>query len=616
MSGFYTASDLDTVLLNCSPPGDINMPSASLSILKTYLEQHNYSAKVIYWNVLIFDLLRKYPEIKTDDKAAQELNVLTILPHLFERHSANSKQRHLLMQRFRTFLHSEKKLSSSYITSLLEAINHHIDNFISYKLKELTQVHSKFLFGISAKYYEWIWGLYLIEKLKGINEEVQTIVGGFSRKNSARSFISLNREIDYCMYGESEESLVMLMNALQRGKSGLEDVPCLFYREGNHIGTGIAVEKTSHEFRESLFPDYSDYFETIGQKPLPKHTNFRLPLDGTRGCSWNRCRFCVATQGIKYHERSATSLLNEMSYQAGKYNCFSFYTTDDDFNPRKSDRLMEMFNIIVENGLENKFSLETWLTPSTVNYDHLEKLASVTKLKLKAGLESTSDRLLEKMDKKNRFIDNLLFLLNADRIISDFHITYSIITDIPDETRKDVLEAIENLNYLRFFIPAKVCLCFNYFQLAESSYYFRKMEEKEKDKYIPDGYGIFAPQQYTNKENRFRFFFNTKTSQNNKDLWTDFKKVNEGLIANAHDYRIDKNDKMYYEFAGNRQIKCLSLSSLEINILNQSGNKGLCSEKELLKNYDNSDVLSSLDKLQKEKLIYRTHEHYLPLVSA
>lgn len=615
MVGIRAASAPDNILLNCSPPGDIDMPSASLSILKAYLEKHHYPAKVIYWNILIFDILKEYPEIKLDNRTARELSVLTVLPHLFERNVENSEKHNLLLQRFRSFLHAEQKLSISYVAGLLQDINLHIDNYVSLKIKELTPVHSKFLFGISAKYYEWIWGLYLIGKLKQVNKEVQTIMGGFSRRDSARSFISLNREVDYCMYGESEESLVKLMNALRQRLELSEEVPRLFYREGNRIEKGKPTEKTSHEFRENLFPDYSDYFETIGQRPLPKHISVRLPLDGTRGCSWNRCRFCVATQGIKYHERSAKSLIQEMRHQSEKHNCFSFYTTDDDFNPEKSKRLMEMAEIIRRNEYENKFGLETWLTPTTVDFDHLEQLAGVSKLKVKAGLESTSDRLLEKMDKKNRFIDNLLFLLKADRIIPDFHITYSIITGIPDETRDDILEAIENLEYLRFFIPAKVRLCFNKFQLADGSFYFKKMEEQDKDSYIPDGYGIFAPDQCTNKENRFRFFFNTKISQSDSDLWENFRKLNDQLIENPHEYQIDVNRLIYYEFAGKKQVKSISLTPLEVTILKNSGKKNICSEKDFIKRYTRSEVLSSLDKLQNEKLVFRTQDQFLSIVS-
>jgi len=48
------------IILNCLPPFPIDCPAAAASILKAYLCKHGYSVKVIYWNILLYNLENEF----------------------------------------------------------------------------------------------------------------------------------------------------------------------------------------------------------------------------------------------------------------------------------------------------------------------------------------------------------------------------------------------------------------------------------------------------------------------------------------------------------------------------------------------------------------------------
>ena len=39
-----------------------------------------------------------------------------------------------------------------------------------------------------------------------------------------------------------------------------------------------------------------------------------IPIEGARGCHWNRCHFCFLNQGYKYRRKSAEVIKEEILY--------------------------------------------------------------------------------------------------------------------------------------------------------------------------------------------------------------------------------------------------------------------------------------------------------------
>ena len=607
------------IILNCMPPGNIDMPSASLSILKSYLEHQGYTVIIVYWNLLILDCIQKNTAICLENKTINDISVLPILPFLYHLNRGDKCKQQNLLEIFSGFLVQKYAPDSLDLVNEIIDLKVAIDALFETKLQQLLNKQQPCLFGISAKYSEWIYGLDLIRKAKKIMPELQTIIGGFTRQDAAFEFISINELIDFSTFGESENCLLRWMQATESSNPNFDGVPNLFYRRGEEISQNKLRMRVNPDFRENIFPDYSDYFSTHKNCTELKNMEPRLPLDGTRGCSWNRCRFCVATQGIHYFERSAKSLVNEMHHQYQEHGISSFYTTDDDFNSQDSDRLLNISEFLTENSSIENLSIETWLTPSNVNFTHLEFLNSLCDLKLKAGFESTSDLLLKKMQKKNRFIDNLLFLKNLYHQSPDFQITYSIIMGIPDESPEDVNDAIKNLDYLRFLIPKNVELCYNKFQMAQGSSYFKSASDSEKESYKADGFGLYASSEYVMDERRFLFFFNTKKILANDNLWTAFKAKEVEIKSQNSAYKIDQNSQSYIEFTNEQPIKTIVLSDLKIKLLEMLEHS-IFTKPSILNqikftDFSESEIEESLTKLVEQKLLFFADDQYISILS-
>lgn len=599
------------------PPGTIDMPSASLSILKSYLEYYGYRVIIVYWNLMILDSIQKNTAISLENKSINDISVLPSFPYLYHINQDNKQKQQYLLESFNGFLEEKYEPHSPDLVREITDLKAKIDLLIESKLQQLLTKYTPCLFGISAKYSEWIYGLDLIHKAKKIMPELQTIIGGFTRKDAALEFISINKMIDFSTFGESEDSLMQWMQESAKVEPHFENVPQLFFRKNEKICHSNLQINLKPDFRESIFPDYSDYFMAFQNCAELQSLEVRLPLDGTRGCSWNRCRFCVATQGTHYFERSAKSLIDEIHHQFRKHGILSFYTTDDDFNPKGSDRLLKISDMLAENSSIENLSIETWLTPSNVNYTHLAFLSSACNLKLKAGFESTSDLLLKKMQKKNRFIDNLLFLKNVYHQNPNVHISYSIIMGIPDESPKDVKNAIKNLDYLRFLIPENVELCFNKFQMAKGSFYYKHASNSEKKNYKADGFGLYAPSEYVKGERKYLFFFNTKKTLANEDLWDLFKAKDKEMQDRSFSCIIDAKNQCYTEYSHKQLIKKIDLSDLDTKLLKLLDFSILSKEdligNKSIPNYSEKEIDASLTKLLEKKILFSSDNSFISI---
>jgi hypothetical protein len=606
-----------TIILNCLPPGNLDMPSSSLSILKAFLKYHGYNVKVIYWNFIILESILKHLPLNISVISANDLTVLSILPYLLTTNNNYLKQNKLVEIIKKYYI---KEVDNSTIIKDIIKLQKQVDNIITLKLNKLNNEYQIPLFGISAKYYEWIYGIDLIKKIKSINPDIKTVIGGFSQLESAQTFISMEPDIDFSMYGECEYSLKILSDELNALKPNYQNIlNNTFYKENKCVLRGSGSSKAcDFSFRDSVFPDYSDYMQVCNSSDLKKYFTIKFPLDGTRGCSWNKCRFCVATRGIKFYERTAKSLNEEIRYQSEKHNIFSFYTTDDDFNSRNSERIKDFSLLRIEHPDDrNVYKLETWLTPKKVSREQLELFNSVFDLKLKAGFEATSDSLLRKMRKENRFIHNILFLKYWQSISPDFKMTYSIIMGIPDETKDDVEDALSNLDYLRFFIPRNVTLCFNKFQLSYGSSYYRAMPQKEKEAYLPDGYAIYVNEKYLKGDNKYLFFFNTLLKLANEQQWKIHYEKVEGLINQQYNYQVTENSIIEYK---NKNInKTININKTEKQLLHLL-NYQFLSEESIIKELTNTgkeknEILNSINNLHSNKILYTNGAAFISVIN-
>ena len=206
---------------------------------------------------------------------------------------------------------------------------------------------------------------------------------------------------DYCITGEGETGLPLLVEALNTG-GPLSDVPGLVWKENGVIRRNPPAPPI--EDLDSLpFPDLSlldmGRMKRIGVQGIGKPT---IPLQTSRGCPFD-CTFCSVTGmfGRGYRHRSTASIIAELGKYDPSSNIF-FY--DDNFaaNPRKTKELLrEMIRLRLGFNWSTQVRSDIARDP-----EMLDLMAAAGCTSLYIGFESVDPAALKEM-KKNQTVTEI-----------------------------------------------------------------------------------------------------------------------------------------------------------------------------------------------------------------
>ncbi|MBN1164587.1 MAG: B12-binding domain-containing radical SAM protein [Candidatus Krumholzibacteriota bacterium] len=223
-------------------------------------------------------------------------------------------------------------------------------------------------------------------------DDVTTVVGGHKATEEVETLLEKCPNIDLIVRGEGEETIREILKGVPS-----QDIPGLSFR-----GNGMPVHNQNRSLPDDLgdaYPDRSlrrhDYHWVQNGVKVARFT-FDTILT-SRGCPYN-CKFCTFSlnplgQKRKYTERSLPSVIDELKKITADVVLFS----DDNFftNPRRSEELCEL---IIENGIEKKFIVQTRI--EIARHPKLLELAQKAGFKiLLIGIESPHDRILKQLDK-------------------------------------------------------------------------------------------------------------------------------------------------------------------------------------------------------------------------
>jgi anaerobic magnesium-protoporphyrin IX monomethyl ester cyclase len=182
--------------------------------------------------------------------------------------------------------------------------------------------------------------------------------------------------------------------------------------------------------------------------------SYRVPvpvlLQGTRGCYWGKCAFCIHTAGVHSYQRKAVRVrpldmvLDDIDLLVKKYNPHFVVFADVSMAPAICRKLSEAF--IKRN---YKFGWFIFLRfEEDFNEDLLMLMDKARCKMLNFGLESGSQRILDNLEKGFN-------LDTAERILHtalkfNFKITIHTMAGLPGETLVDLQKTIE---IVRKFIP-------------------------------------------------------------------------------------------------------------------------------------------------------------------
>lgn len=599
------------IILNWMPPAIDNLPSPSMSVLKQHLVSEGYETDVIYWNLLLSKLQREF--VWTDNLADKDMLSL----HLLFNHLGITYNDDRVYKYIRANL---KSIKPQYTSTSYDFFERHMEKFSGLFENTVDEYLSNINFdnvlfmGMSVNLYQWICSSIIAKKIKELNSNVPVVIGGIGTKESAMAYLDNFPQFDIALWGEGESSISELAKQLTENNYNFEKYNGIVYRKGNNIlVSGNNQRKYVDLSADSVHPDFSDYFK-FKELIHGKNIATNIPVEGGRGCHWNRCHFCYLNTGYRYRQKSIESIVKEVKSAIEKYNIFSFNFLDNDVIGRDKDRFFKLLSALKE--LKKEYPKFTILLAEVItngiNESMIKEMALAGFEYVQIGYESPSNELLKKIDKKNSFLSNLLFIKFAD-LYGIIVGGVNVIRGLLEETEDDVHESIDNLHSLRFFLKAnRFYHTISHLGIFHSSRYFSDIQS-EIPKWNNNNIKILLPKDYIKKENdNFQILEGFSYSYNS--LWQTFEKIEKHYLQNNYSYQIISNQntlyfKEYYnlriinelEFEKNSK-EWLVLESVNSEVksfsivLNELNEKSTPTTQE--------ELLEIIDALEKEQLLF------------
>lgn len=543
------------------PPGLIQMPSAALHILKKIGNSNGFNVQIKYWNIEFEKMFLDWKEILGEDY--YELSQLA--PFVFDlSKQLNDENAQKAIHEMLAGCWSEKnqkgrKRCGKNLAGLPEKTTRLINKCIDREFQS-PNYGETIISGFSQKLYQWLPATTIAQRTKKVHPDIKTVIGGFSSKSSAIELMKVFSCFDFAVWGEAEFAFLELCESLCNNSSDFHDIPGLIYRDGIRVHESKNKSRIYFDLDNYPEPDYKDFFSESNEDVEKGFFHF-YPIEMSRGCFWNRCKFCVLGSGYKYRERCVKSVIKEIKYAVKNYDVGYFQFLDNNIigesQPRMEELIQELINLTICS--EKDFCFFAELTPYNLNADYYKKLALAGFRMIQIGGESLSESLLKKMNKRNTFSDNIL----AYKFCIKYGIRIegaNIISGIPGETKKDIRECLANIHFLRFFLSKKnLILTESVFALEKLSKFFKEIPDDDLKNYNDNFLYCILPKVYKDAILPFEFFSFRRNKPYHNLLWKDFFNKIQLYQDADFSYKIFfcQGSVIYEEF--NNKVKQVSL---------------------------------------------------------
>ncbi len=386
------------------PPAKPYLPSPSMTVLKQTLLDSGFDAQIIYWNILLEKILLKYffnekkvlndeiailgpfyayIAIECNDKNTlikQELYLRALKPQ-YTNNNFNF-QKHI------------RECISELETTIINICNEH-------------NVKESLFVGMHMSLFQWVPAYVLGIIIKRLNPDTFIAAGGIGNPKQAKAYIKNFKYIDLSSWGEGESIISDLANKKLKGED-LSTLSQCYIRKDDSIVRSTVIKKEYADLDKLQYSDFYDFFKSY----KGRLKDVMIPIEGARGCHWNRCHFCFLNQGYKYRRKSAEVIKEEILYNIKKYSVYDFTFLDNDVIGK--DR--EKFNFLLDKLIEIKNNYPKFrvmlaeIITRGIDFETIKKMHIAGFFHVQIGYESPSDTLLYKIDKKNSFASNLFFI--------------------------------------------------------------------------------------------------------------------------------------------------------------------------------------------------------------
>jgi len=581
------------ILLNSLPPADIHTPSISLSILKKFMDIAGFDTEIKYWNFILS------PMLEYSDSEDTEVRLLPFLSLLNDRNK-NEKGNNRILSFLQQLQPKYKTYNLNYYSEFLEKSKTNILLTIEKELEKIDFSDIQ-IFGITAKYNQWIPGIILAELVKKVAPHVKILVGGFGNSKVASEAMKICPYFDMVTWGEGEYPLLHLIEEMGKENPDYSVIPRIIYRSEDSLKKSLSNKSEYLDFERYIFPDYSDFISNYPHSDEMGQVS--IPINTTRSCNWTKCKFCDFNEGYKLRMRTPESVVKEIEHISMEYglNVFSFVDSDTFGNAKHFNKLLDLIiELRLKTGNEYVFWAEI-IPNHQFTSQMFERMVIAGFKNIFIGYDGLSDSMLKKMNKSNSFSDNLFFVKNSIENGIDPYV--NVIKHIPEETEEDLQECINNLHYTRFFYnDSIVSFSHNYVNLVLSSMskYYRLLSEDERINYDYDVMTYLVPDYFPADEKRFQLFRYERSNPINKKEWENLIEIEKYYKENSFSYKVQENNGVLYytEYINDEEIENIIFEEPEYDAVLKATQQQILTFNDLY-----NEVAKTVASLTQDRLI-------------
>jgi radical SAM superfamily enzyme YgiQ (UPF0313 family) len=292
----------------------------------------------------------------------------------------------------------------------------------------------------------------IAEEIKKLDNSKIIVVGGPHASVVKEKILEKNRNVDFVVFGEGEDIIVELINAI-KNNGDFGEIKGICYRDGNRI---ITNEKRDYirDLDSYPMPAY-DLLPIDKYRPYPPHGKELpfMPIMTSRGCPFN-CLFCYKDLfGRNYTTKSTEKIIKEIRYLVEEFGIKEIMFYDDTFT-FKRDRIIELCDEMIKNDLVVPWSCETRV--NLVDEELLKKMKEAGCYIISYGIESASQKTLDIL-RKGTTIEQSEKAIEMTHKVGIMTVAYFMIGN-PDETKDEIKETIDFAKRLNpDFVQFSIC---------------------------------------------------------------------------------------------------------------------------------------------------------------
>lgn len=621
----YKEKNIKKIILNCLPPVLTTQPILGLSVLSSYMKENGFDCEVVYWNIVLKEVMgESYWKNVLNSQLREGIDTrvtrrnslyLQLLPYLFD-YAKEIKSRKTL-KRLSALFNAQFTIEDDVTPSDVISIFEEIDGWIEKYIKSI-DINDVLAFGFSAKFYQWIPALYFARKLKEVKKDIPIIIGGLADFYQASEVMKIASCFDFAVWGEGEIPLLKLANFIVNGDGELLNT--IVKNQDTNEHTAFKSTKGKHKIPKMIQPDHSDFlkFKSFGD-------DCYITVEKSRGCSWSKCKFCALNLGYSYKEKKPEILIEEMSELSKAYESTNFCFMDNNIVGKELQDFDHFLDLLIEKQLKEnvRYNIAAEVAPKQLNSKYYEKMSIAGIKSIQVGFEALSDSLLNKMSKEHGLADNFLALKCSMKHRYALG-GVNIIRGIPGETDDDVLESIENLAFMRFYLGAgtgQMKLSILNLEVYRGSRYYAKLIKTNGDtSWTSSEVGFLFP--LKEGECNYDLFSYAQPALKHNELWKNFEDAVELYERKKFSYKIKKLDDVFYyeEYSDSQCIKSIVFQEKIYWDILQAANDSVVTLDSIYSSLNDSytftidEIAEYIEQLKRQKLLY-ANSSYNSIVS-